>query len=71
MGEWNLIEDRDLDVSIELLDNRVMVAAMSVFEPILVQQIKDRQFEDLELVRIRDNIATRPHFVLVKGILYF
>ena len=72
VGEWNLIEEfRDLDVSIKMVDNRVMVAAMSMFEPILIQQIKDRQFEDPELVRIRDNITVRPDFVLVEGVLYF
>ncbi|KAJ8637477.1 hypothetical protein MRB53_011744 [Persea americana] len=44
---------------------------MSVFEPLLIQQIKDRQFDDPELIRIRDNIAARPDFVLVTGVLYF
>ena len=48
-----------------------MLIAMSVFEPMLIQQIKDKQFEDPKLVRIRDNIAVRPDFVLVEGVLYF
>ena len=72
VGEWNLIEEfKDLDVSIELVDNKVMIAAISVFEPMLIKQIKERQFQDPELVRIKDSIATRPEFVLVEGILYF
>ena len=72
VGEWNLIEEfRDLDVSIELVDNRVMMAAMSLFEPTLITQIKERQFENPELVRIKDNIATKPDFVVVEGVLYF
>lgn len=72
VGEWNLIKEfSDLDVSIEMVDVMVMVAAMSVFEPILIQQINDRQFEDPELVRVKDNIATRPDFVLVEGVLSF
>ena len=60
-----------MDLSIELVDNRIMLAAMSVFEPKLIQQIKDKQFEDPELVRIWDSITTRPDFVLVEGVLYF
>ena len=72
MGEWTLIEEfRYLDLSIELVDNRVMLAAMSVFEPMLIRQIKARQFEDPELVRIRDNIETIPDFMLVEGVIYF
>ena len=72
VGEWNLIEEfRDLNVSIEMVDNKVMVAAMSIFEPILIHQIKNRQSEDPELVRIRDNIASRLDFELVEGVLYF
>ncbi|XXG85952.1 hypothetical protein AAC387_Pa11g0946 [Persea americana] len=72
VGEWLMIEEfRDWDVSIEVMDDHVMFAAMSVFEPLLIQQIKDRQFDDPELVKIRDNIAARPDFVLVTGVLYF
>jgi len=72
VGEWIMIEEfRDWDVSIEVMDNQVMIAAMSVFEPLLIQQIKDRQFDDPEFARIRDNIAARPDFVLVTGVLYF
>ena len=67
VGEWSLIEGfRDWDVSIEVVDDRVMVAAVSLFEPILIQQIKNRRFEDPELARIKDNIATRPDVVLVE-----
>ncbi|XXG47825.1 hypothetical protein AAC387_Pa02g2400 [Persea americana] len=44
---------------------------MSVFEPLLIQQKKDRQFDNPELIRIRDNIAARPDFVLVEGVLHF
>ena len=37
VGEWNLIEEfKDLDVSVEMVDNKVMVVTMSVFEPILI-----------------------------------
>ena len=72
MGEWNLIKEfMDLDVSIEMVDDRVMVEAMSIFKLTLIQQVKDRQFEDPELVRINDNITTRPDFVLVEGVFYF
>ena len=72
VGEWNMIEEfRDLDVSIELVDNRVTIVAMSVFEPMLITQIKGRQFEDPELVRIKDSIATKPDFVIEEGVLYF
>ena len=46
VGEGNLIEEfRGSDVSIEMVDNKVMVAATSVFKSILIQQIKDRQFK--------------------------
>ena len=67
-----MIEDfKDSGVSIEMVDNTIMVAVMSIFEPMLIQQIKDRQFEDPELVRIKDSIAITPDFVLVEGVLYF
>ena len=72
VGEWTLIEEfKDWDLSIELVDSRTMLAALSMFELLLIQQIKDRQFDDLELVRIRDNIAARTNFVLVESVLYF
>ena len=44
-GEWALVETfRDLDVEIEFVSEKVMMAAMSVSEPQLIQQIKDNQF---------------------------
>ena len=68
----DLIEEfRDWDLSIELVDNRILLAAMSVFEPLLIQQIKDKQFDNPKLIRIRDNIAARPDFVLVEGVPHF
>lgn len=60
-----------MDVEIELDSDRVMMAAMLVFEPQLIQQIKDNQFQDPDLVRIRDRIANGPDFRLEDEILYF
>ena len=41
---WDLVNEfKDLDVSIdEPVDNRTVMAAMSIFEPLLIQEIKDR-----------------------------
>ena len=49
----------------------MILAAMSVFEPILMNRIKDEQFEDLNLAKIRDHVADKPDFQLVDGVLYF
>lgn len=71
-GEWFLLYAfRDLDVIVNLVSDKVMLATIFVFERIMIQYIKDEQFMDPKLVRIRDHIVDRPDFRLVDGILYF
>ena len=71
-GKWFVMEEfRDLDVTMKIMGDQVALAAMSVFEPTLIQQIKEQQFDDPKLAKIRDNIADKPDFRLEDGILYF
>lgn len=71
-GKWFLLEEfKDLDVTVKLINDKEALAAMSVFEPTLIQQIKYEQFTIPKLVIIRDHIADKPNFRLVDGILYF
>ncbi|XXG47399.1 hypothetical protein AAC387_Pa02g2062 [Persea americana] len=43
-GKWFVIEEfRDLDVTMKIIGDQVALAAMSVFEPTLIQQIKEQQ----------------------------
>lgn len=58
-------------MTVKLVNDKGALAAMSVFEPILIQHIKDEQFTDPKLARIQDHIADRPDFHLVDGVLYF
>ena len=52
-GQWALVEEfRDLDVENEFVNDIVMLAAMSVFQPQLIQRIKDSQFQDPELAKV-------------------
>lgn len=44
-----------------------MLAGMSVFEKVLIQQIKDRQFQDPVLAGALDHIAVRPNFQIGDG----
>ena len=62
---------KELDVEVKLVSDSMMLAAMLVVEPILMNPIKEEQFEDPNLAMIRDHIANRPNFQLVDGILYF
>lgn len=67
--EWfSLNAFKDLDVKVQLVGNSVILTAMSVYDPILIKQIKD---EDPNLAKIRDHISNKPNFQLVDEILYF
>ena len=55
----------------KLISDKVALATTSVFELVLIQHIKDEQFMDPKFVKIRDNIADKPDFQMVDGVLYF
>ena len=49
----------------------VMLANMTIFEPIFIQRIKDSQLQDPYLARIMEHIVELSDFKLVNVILYF
>lgn len=52
-GELFLFDEfGDLELTVKLVSDKVALSAMSVFRPILIQQIKDEQFADPKLARI-------------------
>ena len=61
----------DLGVEFQLLRQGVMLANMTVPEPIFIQKIKETQLQDPDLARIVEHISERPDFVIVEGVLYF
>ena len=55
----------------KLINDKIALVTMSVFEPDLMKQTKEEQFMDPKIVKIRDNIAKKPNFRMVDGVLYF
>ena len=53
---------KEFDVEVKLVSDSMILTAMSVFEPILMNRIKDEQFEDPNLAKIRDHMADKPDF---------
>ena len=71
-GKWFLLEEfKDLDVTMKLINDKIALVTMSVFEPDLMKQTKEEQFMDRKSVKIKDNIAKKPNFRMVDGIFYF
>lgn len=58
-------------MEVKLVSDNVMLAAMSIVELTPIKEIKDKQFEDPNLTKIRDNIVDKPDFQLVDKILHF
>lgn len=67
--DW-MVQFKDIDVELQPLSNRVMLVSMSLWEPEIVNRIKDNQRDDPELVRITDHMEKRPDFSLIDGALY-
>ena len=49
----------------------VVLANISVSEPVFIQKIKESQMQDPELARVVEHLADRPDFRMVDGILYY
>ena len=56
---------------LSMVSDRTILAAMSVFEPLLIQQIKYIQFQGPDLGRVPNSIADRLDFRIVDGVLFF
>lgn len=61
----------DLDVEFQPLRKSVVLASMLVFEPTIIQGIKDNQMRDLELAWIVEHVAQRLYLRIVDKVLYF
>ena len=61
----------ELGVGVEPLRERVMLASMTTYEPTFIQKIKDSQLQDPDLAKIVGQIAERPDFRILDGVLYF
>ena len=53
------------------LSDRVMLATMSTWEPELLAEVKDSQCEDLELVKVIEQVDQMLEFKLIDGVLYY
>ena len=54
-----------------MVSGRMILVAMSVFEPLLIQQNKYIQFQGPDLGTDRDSISDRLDFRVVDGVLCF
>ena len=71
-AEWSWAEIfLDLGVSLQPIDDKIMLANMFVMEPEILSRIKSKQSEDPELARVIEQIDSRPDFRIVEGVLYF
>ena len=62
---------RDLDVEVWLISDKVMIASITVWEPEIINRIKECQNDDSKLQRIIDHIGGRPKFRVINGVLYY
>ena len=69
--EWRWMEQfRDLDIEVWPIGEEVMIASMAVWEPEIVNRIKECQKDDPGLQHIIEHIDDRPEFRLIEGVLY-
>ena len=61
---------RDMDMEVWPVNEKILVATMGVWEPEIVNRIKEAQKDDPELQMIIEHVDDRPEFRLIGGVLY-
>lgn len=55
----------------EASDETTLIASISTFEPLIIDHMKENQKNDLKITKIFEQIALRPGFEVVDGVLHF